>query len=101
HETVEHMICIQRPLSFALAAVLAATAVVAAQPAAARATAPDNGTTERLDRGLVSLRAATGNFLSWRLLPADVAGAGFAVYRDGVKVTTTTVTNYLDAGAPA
>jgi len=90
---------IQRPLSIAVATVLAVTAAVAAQPAAAQATTPDGGTTERLDRGLVSLRAPTGNFLSWRLLPGD--GAGFAVYRDGVKVTTTKVTSYLDAGAPA
>ena len=82
-----------------LAAVLAA-APASAQPAAARTT-PDNGTIERLDRGLVSLRTASGNFLSWRLLSSDTAGAGFAVYRDGVKLTTTSVTSYLDAGAPA
>ena len=86
------MIRIQRPLSIALAAVLAATAattVVAVQTAAAHA-ATDGGTTERLDRGLVSLCAASGNFLSWRLLPSDVAGTGFAVYRDGELVPETT-----------
>jgi rhamnogalacturonan endolyase len=69
--------------------------------ASAAPAAPGAGTTEHLDRGLVSLRTAKGNFLSWRLLPQDPAGTTYAVYRGSTKVGTTSVTNYLDAGAPA
>jgi hypothetical protein len=100
-----------RPAASALAAV--ATAIAAAggaNPTPASATgsnasaapaAPTAGTTERLDRGLISIRTAKGNFLSWRLLSEDPAGITYDVYRGSTKVGTTSVTNYLDAGAPA
>jgi rhamnogalacturonan endolyase len=63
-------------------------------------------TTERLDRGLISVRSAAddGNFVSWRQLRTDAADSAFNVYRDGKLVTATpvtTATSYLDAGAPA
>jgi hypothetical protein len=75
----------------------------AAAPLAAGPADPA-GTTERPDRGLISMRTANGNFLSWRLLKSDPAGIAFNVYRDGVKANATPVTagtNYTDAGAPA
>ena len=48
-------------------AAAAASSVAASQPGFV-------GTTERLDRGLISIRTAKGNFLSWRLLRDDPAG---------------------------
>jgi rhamnogalacturonan endolyase len=83
--------------------VTAATGVTTVSAAAGTPTGPGPGpeTTERLDRGLVGIRTAAGNFLSWRLLPQDPAGSAFDVYRGSTKVATTSVTNYLDAGAPA
>jgi rhamnogalacturonan endolyase len=74
----------------------------AAQPLAAQPlAAPAGGTTERLDRGLISVRNEKGNFVSWRLLTSDPAGVAFNVYRNGAKVTTTTVSSFLDEKAPA
>ncbi|HWO65003.1 MAG TPA: rhamnogalacturonan lyase [Umezawaea sp.] len=79
----------------------AVSGVVAhAEPAPAAGT-----TTERLDRGLISLRSAAddGNFVSWRQLRTDSADSAFNVYRDGALVTptpVTTATSYLDKGAP-
>ena len=64
------------------------------------AAADPTGTTERLDRGLISMRTTGGNFLSWRLLKSDPAGTAFNVYRDGLQVTATPVTagtNFTDA----
>ena len=57
--------------------------------------------TANLGRGLISLRTAKGNFLSWRQLHDDPAGTEFAVYRGSTKIGTTSVTNYTDVGAPA
>ncbi|WP_020392264.1 rhamnogalacturonan lyase [Kribbella catacumbae] len=57
--------------------------------------------TANLGRGLISLRTGKGNFLSWRLLHDDPAGAEFAVYRGTTRIATTSVTNYTDVGAPA
>ncbi|MBE1489459.1 rhamnogalacturonan lyase [Plantactinospora soyae] len=77
-----------------------ATATAGAAPAPAEA----GTTTEKLNRGLISIRTGKGNFVSWRLLNTDPAGTGFNVYRDSVKVNpapVTTATSYLDAGAPA
>ncbi|GGN08273.1 rhamnogalacturonan lyase [Lentzea pudingi] len=54
-------------------------------------------------RGLVSIRSAQGNFVSWQLLGSDAADVAFNVYRDGVRVNRaplTTATSYLDTGAP-
>jgi rhamnogalacturonan endolyase len=69
--------------------------------ATAAAATDATSTTETLNRGLISLRAGTGNFLSWRLLKSDAAGTAFNVYRGTTKVNATplTVTNFTDAGA--
>jgi rhamnogalacturonan endolyase len=94
-------------LSGAAALLLgAALAVVAAPHAGAETAAPPDrtSTTENLNRGLVSIRTSTGNFLSWRLLKSDPAGTAFDVYRGGTKINAKPVTagtNYTDSGAPA
>lgn len=97
--------------------LLTGPAAVAADPSGAAAAdqgRPGGGRhavqLERLDRGLVAARTATGVFLSWRLLGPEatghtatgLAGADFRVYRDGRRIATVTdSTNYLDAAAPA
>ena len=56
---------------------------------------------ERLDRGLVAVRAnANKVFISWRLFGTDPSEITFNLYRGGVKLNTTpisTSTNYEDA----
>ncbi|MCS7481761.1 rhamnogalacturonan lyase [Umezawaea endophytica] len=89
----------------ALALVASCASAVGGVAAQAHAEPAPTGTTERLDRGLISLRSATddGNFVSWRQLRTDSADSAFNVYRDGTLVTTTpvtTATSYLDVGAP-
>lgn len=57
--------------------------------------------TERLDRGVVAVKTSDGVYLSWRCLLSDDKAQGYDIYRDGVKVNTTPVTqstNYVDAG---
>ncbi|QAY70235.1 rhamnogalacturonan lyase [Xylanimonas protaetiae] len=103
------------------AALTAATASALALAAAGATTAgaapgghpgprPAGVQLEALDRGLVAASTDAGVFLSWRLLGTEVtghtatgvAGADFAVYRDGVRVATVTdSTNYLDADGSA
>ncbi|MEU5553256.1 cellulose binding domain-containing protein [Micromonospora sp. NPDC047793] len=59
---------------------------------------------ENIDRGLVSVRAGTGNLVSWRLLGTETSGVAFHLYRGGTRVTAsplTGATNYLDNGAAA
>lgn len=54
---------------------------------------------EKLDRGLVAVKASDGVFLSWRLLGTEELDIQFDIYRDGVKITETPIvssTNYLD-----
>jgi rhamnogalacturonan endolyase len=78
-------------------AVAQAAETPAATPAAV-------ASTDDLGRGLVSIRTAAGNYLSWRLLKSDPAGTAFNLYRGSVKVNATPITagtNYTDAGAPA
>lgn len=62
---------------------------------------------EKLNRGLVAIKAGTGVYVGWRMLgfeydaqnPANVA---YAVYRDGTKVATVTdSTNYQDTAGVA
>jgi xyloglucan-specific exo-beta-1,4-glucanase len=68
---------------------------------AATTAAEANTTTEKLDRGLISVRSDKGNFVSWRLLTSDPTGVAFTVYRDGTRVAQVTgVTSWLDEGAP-
>ena len=59
---------------------------------------------EKLDRGVVAVKSGSGVFVSWRSLTDDASGLGFDVYRDGVKVNSTPVTNstnYTDAQGTA
>ncbi|MFF5288558.1 rhamnogalacturonan lyase [Paractinoplanes globisporus] len=87
-------------LAAAAALVVAGSTAAVARAAETPAAAPDpTGTTENLDRGLISMRTTGGNFLSWRLLRSDPGGATFDVYRDGTKVATTAATNFTDKGA--
>jgi rhamnogalacturonan endolyase len=82
---------------------LGTVAVSRATPSDA-ASVPSGATTENLDRGLISMRSGSSNFLSWRLLPSDPAGGGFDVYRGSTKVNAAPVTkgtDFTDAGAPA
>ncbi|MFW6690696.1 carbohydrate-binding protein [Streptomyces sp. MAR4 CNX-425] len=67
-------------------------------------TAPPGKQMEDLNRGLTSVRSASGNLLSWRLLGTETSSTGFNVYRGSTKLNASPVTdstNYLDAGAPA
>ncbi len=92
----------------------AGTAAAQAAPAQALGGRGDDGPAavqlENLDRGLVAVSTGEGTFLSWRLLGSEVtghtdtgvAGADFAVYRDGERLATVEdSTNYLDRDAPA
>jgi hypothetical protein len=85
---------------------LGAVAVTLAAPseAASTAAADPASTTEHLDRGLISMRSGTSNFLSWRLLKTDPAGVAFDVYRGSTRVNTAPITggtDFTDVGAPA
>ncbi|MDE6612380.1 MAG: hypothetical protein K2K22_07450 [Muribaculaceae bacterium] len=54
---------------------------------------------EKLDRGLIAVKAESGVFVSWRSLTSDNPGMTFDLYRDGVKVNRTPITegtNYPD-----
>lgn len=54
---------------------------------------------EKLDRGVVAVKADKGVFVSWRSLVSDDKNLAFDVYRDGVKITPaplSTKTNFTD-----
>ncbi|OWA37531.1 hypothetical protein B9G55_05620 [Saccharibacillus sp. O16] len=56
---------------------------------------------EYLDRGLVAVLTDHGVFLSWKYLNTDSDDTAFNIYKNGVKVNATPVTdstNYVDAG---
>lgn len=58
---------------------------------------------EKLDRGVVAVKADKGVFVSWRSLLGDDKSLMFDVYRDGTKINATPlkVTNFTDAaGTP-
>lgn len=58
---------------------------------------------EKLDRGVVAVKADKGVFVSWRSLLGDDKSLTFDVYRDGTKINATPlkVTNFTDAaGTP-
>jgi rhamnogalacturonan endolyase len=78
-------------------AVVAATLALPGIAGGSEIAAAPAATTE--SRGLISLRTTTGNFLSWRLLDSDPAGAAFDVYRDATRIATTAATNFTDTGA--
>lgn len=55
---------------------------------------------ERLDRGLVAVPSDRGMLVSWRKLEGDDDSFGVNVYRNGERISTTTIvnkTNYFDA----
>ena len=58
---------------------------------------------EKLDRGVVAVRAGNNNFISWRWLGTEPENITFNLYRNGTKVNTAplTVCNYTDNGAAA
>lgn len=56
---------------------------------------------ESLNRGLVAMKTDNGIYVGWRLLGTDPEETNFNLYRDGVKVNSTPITdstNYLDVG---
>jgi len=55
---------------------------------------------EALDRGLVAIKTGEGVFLSWRYLGTDRENTTFDLYRDGVKLNDSAITdrtNYTDS----
>jgi hypothetical protein len=59
---------------------------------------------EKLNRGLISVRSGSDNFVSWRWLGTDSSSVGFNLYRGSTKVNATPITgstNYLDSAAAA
>ncbi|OLF09595.1 hypothetical protein BU204_33045 [Actinophytocola xanthii] len=79
-------------------------ALVVTPPAQADRAGAPLATVDALDRGLVSIRAGDGNFLSWRRLVSDPADIAFNLYRDGTKVNAAPIsgaTNYRDRAAAA
>ncbi|MCO6009987.1 rhamnogalacturonan lyase [Actinoallomurus purpureus] len=90
----------------AVAIALAAGTVIAggAQLPRHDAVAATARQVEKLNRGLVSVRSGSGNFVSWRLLGTDPSGVAFNLYRGSTKVNSSPVTNstnYYDGGAAA
>lgn len=43
---------------------------------------------DRLDRGLIAMKASTGNYLSWRILGEEYYDVQYNVYRDGQLLNT-------------
>ena len=59
---------------------------------------------EDLDRGVVSVRSGSGNFVSWRLLGSDPPDVAFNLYRGTSRVNAaplTAATTFSDPGAPS
>jgi rhamnogalacturonan endolyase len=59
---------------------------------------------ERLNRGLISVRSGSGNYVGWRLLGTDPAGVAFNLYRESTRVNASPITNstnFFDSGAAA
>ncbi len=54
---------------------------------------------DKLDRGVIAVKADQGNMVSWRVLGEDADNVKFNVYRDGAKLNSQplTVSNYVDA----
>lgn len=85
-----------------LTPVSGATATRTRTPAASVTSQPATGARqmEKLNRGVVRVNLATGNYISWRLLGTDSASVSFNVYRNGTKVTGSPIansTNYVDS----
>lgn len=58
---------------------------------------------DKLDRGVIAVKADQGNMVSWRVLGEDADNVKFNVYRDGSKLNSQplTVSNYVDASGSA
>jgi len=59
---------------------------------------------EKLNRGIISVRQGSNNFVSWRMFGTDPSSIGFNVYRGTTKINSSPITNatsYLDSGAAA
>jgi hypothetical protein len=54
---------------------------------------------EDLNRGLISVRSGSGNFVSWRMLGTDPANVSYNLYRGGTRVASQAQTNFFDNGA--
>ncbi|WP_213455234.1 rhamnogalacturonan lyase family protein [Rhizomonospora bruguierae] len=64
----------------------------------------DSKQLENLNRGLISVRSGSGNFVSWRLLGYEPQSTAFNLYRGSTRVNSSPITNstnYLDSGAAA
>ena len=55
---------------------------------------------DRIDRGLVAVKASSGVFCSWRVLGEEYYDVTYNIYRDGTKLNDTPlqVSNYTDNG---
>ena len=62
-------------------------------------TQPTGKQMEDLNRGLISVRSGTGNFVSWRMLGTEPSSVTYRLYRGSTLVTTQSATNYFDSGA--
>ncbi|MBC8081870.1 MAG: T9SS type A sorting domain-containing protein [Hymenobacter sp.] len=88
-----------RALASALRRPLAASIIGAGVLVATARPAEAQKQVERLNRGVVAVRISpTQVFVSWRLLGTDDPSTSFHVYRNGSRITTTTVanTNFVD-----
>ena len=83
-----------------LLSLLALTAPLASSALQAQVTPVSQ--MEKLGRGLVAVRPAGSNFISWRLLGTDAANTTFDLLRDGTVIKSNlTATNYTDSGSDA
>src|SRR6185295_4505713 len=78
-----------------------------AAPSNAPPTNPANASSKQLEdlnRGVVSVRSGSNNFVSWRMLGWEPASVSYNLYRGSTKVNASPITNstnYLDSGAAA
>jgi len=86
-----------------LLALLLSAGAVGAFATTGAAHAASGKQIEKLDRGVVAIHTAEGNFIGWRALGLDPAGLAFNVYRDGKKLNSAPLvaTNFSDPGAAA
>ena len=74
------------------------TILLAMLTLASVATAFAQRATDRLDRGLVAVKAANGVFCSWRIMGEEYYDVTYNLYRDGTKIASNlSVSNYSDA----
>ena len=54
--------------------------------------------TDKMDRGLIAMKATGGIYVSWRINAEEYYGVAYNVYRDGTKINDTplTVSNFTD-----